>query len=102
MLDKYTYKISYHFYNGDEYEDVSYLYNRALGKVPDDPQAAPGFSFSGWYSKDFENENITENSYVIQIYTKEHETPIILCYDNEEERNDDFRQIAMNWEAVKA
>lgn len=46
--------------------------------------------------------DITENSYVIQIYTKEHETPIILCYDNEEERNDDFRQIAMNWEAVKA
>lgn len=46
--------------------------------------------------------DITENSYVIQIYTKEIATPIILCYDNEEERNDDFKQIAMHWESVKA
>lgn len=46
--------------------------------------------------------DVTTDGYIIQIYTKEIATPIILCYDNEEERNDDFRQIARNWEAVNA
>lgn len=44
--------------------------------------------------------DITENSYVIQIYTKEHENPIILCYDNVEERNDDIKNIRMHWAPV--
>lgn len=61
--DKFTYRITYRFFNEKgNYEEHVYYNNRELGMVPAN-LVKTGFDFSGWYSREFEGNQVTAESY---------------------------------------